>query len=110
MTLAGKGVGPFALDFDCGVRGRLLEDSAGEGCKRRFDLGRSDRAGVADRLGFSLGVVGFGDVPQMDIRDIGLGQLEGELGQPRRRLEEDRQHARGQRVECPRVTHAAGSG
>jgi len=46
----------------------------------------------------------------VDVRDIGLRQTQRELGQPCRRLEENREHTGGQRVESACVSNSMRAG
>jgi len=46
----------------------------------------------------------------MNVRDVGLRQPKRELGQPRRRFEEDGQDAGGQGIERAGVSDSMGAG
>ena len=110
LAFARERVSPLALHLHRRVRRRLLKDATREGRQRGFDIGGYDGARVAHRLRLRLGVVCLGHEAEMDVGDVRLRQLQGELGKTGRRLEEDRQHAGRKRVERAGVTHTTGPG
>ena len=103
-------VGAFAFELYRRVRGRLLKDAACEGRQsgRQVVGGQMARIGHGLRIGFS--VVGRRHEPEMDVGEVGLRQLQCELGQARRRLEQDRQHPGGQGVKRSGVPNPSRAG
>src|SRR5260370_8366500 len=62
------------------------------------------RSGARFRVGFSI--VGRGREAEMNVGDISLRELMGEVGEARRGFEEDGQHASCQRIERASMAHA----
>ena len=107
--LAGTGhrVGPPAADLDRAVGRRPLRDRPEEAGQRRLDRGsRRRRPGRRGQL--ALEVVGRGRGAEADRRAIRLAIAEVVLDDARPVAEEDRQHARRERIERAAVADALG--
>src|SRR5665811_1581392 len=99
MCIRDRLVGALAVDFDRGESGWLLEDPSRESFEGRLDVTRRQRARIPDGFALGLGVVGRGGKAQVDVGDVRFREPQGELGETRCRLEEDREHAGGEWVE-----------
>ncbi len=104
-TATRHGVGTAPADFDGREAWRDLVDltlEGGEGPLDHLPIQWRDRR--LRRL-LTLGVVGGGRAAQLNLGGVPLATGLGELGQARRWPEQDRQYARGERVERAGVPH-----
>ena len=109
--LAGTGhrVRAASADLDRAVGRWPLRDRAGQAGECRLDRGsRRGRTGGGRQL--ALEVVGRRRRPEADRRAVRLAVAEVVLDDPRAVAEEDRQHARRERIERPAVPDALRGG
>src|SRR5712692_10484880 len=100
----------LAVYLDRGESGRFLEDAPREMRKRLSDIVDGQAARIALRLLLRFGVVGSGRKAQVDVGDVCLGKLMGEIGEAGRGFEKDGQHTGGQRIKRARVADAMRAG